>query len=105
MLLCGDRNVVGSMRSTTYNPIQNNGYGNAQHIAGTPCLGATCVMGTNWPATATAPAWTEKMHHEAGNVLLCDGSVQQLTSPRLRTQLRNSGDLTTTPGPNTLLFP
>ena len=105
MLLCGDRNVVGSMRSTTYNPIQNNGYGNAQHIAGTPCLGATCVMGTNWPATATAPAWTEKMHHEAGNVLLCDGSVQQLTSPRLRDQLRNSGDTTTAAGPNTLLFP
>jgi prepilin-type N-terminal cleavage/methylation domain-containing protein/prepilin-type processing-associated H-X9-DG protein len=100
MLLCGDRNIDGSQANPTYNSTINNGYGNAQHFSP-----AMIVEGTNFVATATAPAWTEKMHQEAGNVLLCDGSVQQLTSPRLRTQLRNSGDLTTTPGPNTLLFP
>jgi hypothetical protein len=34
-----------------------------------------------------------------------NGAVQQISSSGLRTQLRNSGDLTSTPGPNTLLFP
>jgi hypothetical protein len=48
------------------------------------------------------------MHQKNGNALITDGSVQQLSSAKLRDQLRNSGDPTPTtsiPGPNTLLFP
>ena len=63
------------------------------------------AMGTNFLATATAPCWTDKMHQKQGNVLLADGSVQQLSSSRLRDQLRNTGDTTTTTGVNTLMFP
>ena len=100
MLLCGDRNIYGSQAETAYNATVNNGYGNAQH--GSPM---TMIEGTNFIATATAPAWTGKIHQSQGNLLLCDASVQQISSSGLRTQLRNSGDLTTTPGPNTLLYP
>ena len=100
MLLCGDRNIDGSQASDTYNSTINNGYGNAQHTAP-----AMVIEGTNFVATAQAPCWTGKIHQSQGNLLLCDASVQQISSSGLRTQLRNSGDLTTTPGPNTLLYP
>jgi hypothetical protein len=33
------------------------------------------------------------MHQNAGNAALSDGSVQQLTSARLRETLSNSGDI------------
>jgi prepilin-type N-terminal cleavage/methylation domain-containing protein len=105
MTLAGDRNIDGDLQNTTYNATQNNGYGNAQHVAGSSCLGATCVMGTNWPTTATAPAWTAKIHQQQGNLLLADASVQQLSTSRLKDQLRNSQDTTTAPGANTFMFP
>jgi len=100
MLLCGDRNIDGSQANTTYNSTQNNGYGNAQHGSY-----ATIIEGTNFVAAATAPCWMGKIHQSQGNLLLCDASVQQISSSGLRTQLRNSGDLTSMPGPNTLLYP
>jgi len=37
------------------------------------------------------------MHQNNSNVLVTDGSVQQLSSARLRDQFRNSGDTTTSP--------
>ena len=38
--------------------------------------------------------WDEKgMHQNAGNAALADGSVQQLTSARLRETIQNSGDI------------
>jgi prepilin-type N-terminal cleavage/methylation domain-containing protein len=98
MLLAGDRNVYGSATLTTQPAsIPNNGYGNGPNVA----LG----MGTNWTGGAAVayPGWTEKMHQKNGNVLLSDGSVQQLSTARFREQCRNSGD-TSTPV-NTLLFP
>ena len=101
MLLCGDRNIYGGTGAfANYEPTQNNSYGDAQHLSP-----ATVIMGTNFASTALSPAWTGKMHQSQGNILLCDGSVQQISSSRLRDQLRNSGDMTQTPGPNTLLFP
>jgi prepilin-type N-terminal cleavage/methylation domain-containing protein len=105
MILSGDRNIDGDLQNTTYNATQNNGYGQSQHVAGSPCLGATCVMGTNWPAAATAPAWTAKIHQQQGNLLLADASVQQVSTSRLMTQLRDTQDTTTAPGPNTFMFP
>ena len=98
MLLAGDRNICGSSTLTLYPAVvPNNGYGDGPNQAVT--------MGSNFTALATAPAWTVgKMHQGQGNVALTDGSVQELSSPRLRGQLLNTGD-TSFPGPNELLFP
>ena len=102
MLLCGDRNIYGGTGSyARMTAAANNHYGDAQH--GSP---AEVVIGTNFVATANSPGWTGKIHRFQGNVLLCDGSVEQFySSARLRDQFLNSGDRTQTPGPNTLLFP
>jgi prepilin-type N-terminal cleavage/methylation domain-containing protein len=105
MFLAGDRNIFGSATVTTIPAtFPNNGYGNNACTA--------YGMGTNWPATATAPCWTDKMHQKNGNVLICDGSVQQWSSSKLRDGLRVSGDTTTAPAagggsgnPNVLMFP
>ena len=98
MLLAGDRNIQGFYNNTT-SPANVNGYGNAN--------ATEAAMGTNWgAATVNYPAWSpSKMHQGKGNVLLADGSVQQLDSVRLRQQLSTTRDTTLTPGPNTLLFP
>jgi len=97
MVLTTDRNIYGSSTLKTYptSMTANNGYGNDSHKA--------YSMGTNFVAADTAPAFTDKMHQKQGNVGLSDGSVQQLTSTRLRDQFRNSGDSSTPM--NTLLFP
>ncbi len=109
MLLCGDRNIYGGGASpyANYTATQNNGYGDANHPTLANPGPAMVWMGTNFPAGASqnSPGWTGTMHQQAGNLLLCDGSVQQVDSPHLRNALSNSGDTTTVPGPNTLLFP
>jgi prepilin-type N-terminal cleavage/methylation domain-containing protein/prepilin-type processing-associated H-X9-DG protein len=102
MPLTTDRNIYGSATITVLpsQVTQNAGYGNGP--------GSAYVMGTNFTPAATAPAWTQKMHQSQGNVGMVDGSVQQLTSARLRDQLKSSGDTASvpnSPGPNTLLFP
>jgi prepilin-type N-terminal cleavage/methylation domain-containing protein len=102
MVLTADRNIVGQGPTGTIPAtIPNSGYGNGP--------GTAMAMGTNFLAVGTAaPGWTQKMHQGQGNVGLSDGSVQQVSSTRLRDQFRNSGDTSSTPnspGPNTLLFP
>jgi prepilin-type N-terminal cleavage/methylation domain-containing protein len=99
MVLTVDRNIYGSQTIRDYpaNMTENNGYGNRS--------GSCLPMGTNFVAANTAPAFTDKLHQKQGNVGLSDGSVQQLTGTRLRDQFRNSGDTTTSPGQNVLLFP
>lgn len=100
MLLFGDRNIVGSATAQTLpNPIPNDGYGNSP-VNGS---GQTVVLGTNLMANATAPAWTDRMHLQQGNVLLTDGSVQGYSSAKFRDALRNTGDASA--NPNTLFFP
>jgi len=104
MLLTVDRNIFGGALNKVY-PVagvtQNGGVGNGPN----DCL----AMGTNFVAVDTAPAFTDKIHQKQGNVGLSDGSVQQLTSPRLRDQFRNSGDTTAagsgSPGINSISFP
>lgn len=57
-------------------------------------------LGTNH-TSRTGAGWTKDMHQNAGNVTLGDGSVQQLTTARLRVQLTQSGgtdNLTGFPG-------
>jgi prepilin-type N-terminal cleavage/methylation domain-containing protein/prepilin-type processing-associated H-X9-DG protein len=89
MALAGDRNIYGQGPGLTALPatFPGNGYGYPQTIA--------YAMGTNFIANAVTPCWTDKMHQKNGNVLLADGSVQQLSSSKLRDQFRNSGDTTT----------
>ena len=110
MLLAGDRNLYGSSALTIFGATQqtqNGGYGNSpDHGGASPSNAGACyAMGTNFAATASAPCWSTKTHQSQGNVLLADGSVQQLSSSRLRDQLRNTGDTTTTTGVNTIMFP
>jgi prepilin-type N-terminal cleavage/methylation domain-containing protein len=98
MLLAGDRNVYGSVTLLTAPAtMPNNGYGNGPN--------SVIAMGTNWAAGTlnVYPGWTDKMHQQNGNVLLSDGSAQQLSRARFREQLKNSGD-TSTPV-NMLIFP
>jgi prepilin-type processing-associated H-X9-DG protein len=105
MMLAGDRNIYGyAPGSATLPAALPNPYGNAEN--------STCGMGTNFVAGAQTPEWTDaKTHQKNGNALLADGSVQQLSSPRLRDQLRNSGDQTQAGAdfganyPNRLMFP
>lgn len=107
MILTSDRNIYGTSPGSTTLPATygTTGYGWSGQVASGTCVG----LGTNFtPATVVTPLWTEKMHQKQGNVGLSDGSVQQLSSSRLREQLRNSGDTSSTPtspGPNALLFP
>ena len=96
MLLVGDRNIVGKAPGGPLpNPLPGGGFGNVGAVA----LGAMFTTGTQ------TPSWTDKVHRGQGNVLLCDGSAQQVSSFRLRELLKNSGDATTSPGTNTILFP
>jgi len=104
MLLTVDRNIFGAANNKVYPPLgvtQNGGVGNGPN--------EVLAMGTNFVAADTAPAFTDKIHQKQGNVGLSDGSVQQLTSPRLRDQFRNSGDTTApgagSPGINSIMFP
>jgi prepilin-type N-terminal cleavage/methylation domain-containing protein/prepilin-type processing-associated H-X9-DG protein len=46
-------------------------------------------IGTNHTA-AQGAGWTKDLHQNAGNIALGDGSVQQVTTARLREQLKNS---------------
>jgi prepilin-type N-terminal cleavage/methylation domain-containing protein/prepilin-type processing-associated H-X9-DG protein len=99
MLLAGDRNIVGQAPGGNVpNPVPGGGFGNVGAVA----------LGTNFNAITQTPAWTDKIHRGHGNVLMTDGSAQQVSSARLRELLRNSGDTSGTPaspGPNTILFP
>jgi prepilin-type N-terminal cleavage/methylation domain-containing protein len=99
MLLVGDRNIVGQgPGGNSPSPIPGGGFGNV----------GTVALGTNFNATTQVPAWTEKIHRANGNVLMSDGSAQQVSSARLRDLLRNTGDRSgapSSPGANTILFP
>lgn len=99
MWMAGDRNIVGQAPGDQFpNPIPGGGFGNVGAVA----------LGTNFNAGVQTPAFTDRIHRNAGNVVLTDGSVQQLNSSRIRESLRNTGDTSgapSSPGPNTMLFP
>ncbi|HWX19939.1 MAG TPA: prepilin-type N-terminal cleavage/methylation domain-containing protein [Candidatus Binatia bacterium] len=110
MFLAGDRNIVGQGPGVAIlpNPVPNNGYGGGNN--GQYC---SVALGTNFQGNVVTPAWTDKLHQKNGNVLICDGSVQQLSSSRMRDALRVTGDINTAaadvasnpPNPNTVMFP
>ena len=99
MLLVGDRNIVGSAPGGPLpSPIPASGYGNVGAVA----------LGTNFNSGTQTPAWTDRIHRGNGDVLLSDGSAQQVNSTKLRELLRSTGDTSgapSSPGPNTILFP
>ena len=84
MLLSGDRNL-------TNGPAQ---WGTVH--AALPALTQGLLMrffGTVAGNPAGGAGWDDKMHVAAGNICLADGSVQQVTGPRLREQLRTTDDV------------
>lgn len=80
MLLSGDRNIGNSPTTTPPSAL----------------LAGRQVIGTN-PIDI---AWSDRIHQQAGNIGLSDGSVQQVTRQLLYQQFRTSGD-----AENVLLFP
>ena len=100
MLLSGDRNIYGPSSGQN----NNNGYGNSPSSPG-DASGFMVAMTTNINVQNGNGGWTDKVHTKQGNVTMADGSVQQFSSLALRQALRVTGDTTTVPGPNTILFP
>jgi len=100
-ILSGDRNITNSLGST---PATFDG------SAGTTGAGTTkgvrvILKGTGAGGTVvnTTLGYNGKVHQNAGNLLLGDGSVQQLTSGRLREQVRDS--IQSTGGNEEWIFP
>jgi prepilin-type N-terminal cleavage/methylation domain-containing protein len=62
---------------------------------GTPIKNAILELTTNHPA-----GWTDETHHKVGNILLSDGSVQQVSQTGLRSAVQNTSVFT-----NRLLMP
>lgn len=84
MLLSMDRNITN---------MQTSGTGGGQLIQPNYTTASQYGnLGTNQPAIGGA-GWSDDMHQNNGNAALGDGSVQGLSSTRLKDQLRNSGDL------------
>ena len=83
-LMAGDRNVT-------------NGGGTAVARADID-VSMVIKLGTNHTATIGA-GWSKDLHQNQGDVVLGDGSVQQVSSSRLKDQLKTSE------GDNTLAFP
>ncbi len=86
-ILSGDRNIGTGATGN----VPNSDYGYS-YAAGT-ATGADINLSTN---VAAAPGstyqFTDKMHLKQGNIALGDGSVQQVTSSRFRTELLKNVD-------------
>ena len=101
MVLAGDRNIGPQ---NNLNPPQPAGYG---WDSGAGRQGVIYPLGTNSNGGTLGSfaqvGWTvDKLHQKNGNILITDGSVQQVTTAKLQFLLQNSGDLS---GGNTVLFP
>lgn len=100
MLLSGDRNIYGGEGNGAQTvETANGGYGNSPaNLNGAGPI----TMGTNITTTPLSLVnWTSKIHQKNGNILIADGHVEQVSSPKLREALRNSQDL----NKNLLVFP
>jgi len=81
MLLAGDRNLTNGSPLVLFNApngyfVRLGGGGKTEQLPDDP-MGA---------------GWSKHLHRGIGNVVMVDGSVQQLTARRLREQLRRSGE-------------
>lgn len=85
-ILSGDRNLTNGVGS---NPVQFNGdTGNSTARIKVVIL---APAGSPIRTVNTTAGFTAGIHQNAGNFLLGDGSVQQVTSGRAREQLRDGG--------------
>jgi len=97
-ILSGDRNITNLANKLPTDP---------DNIANTAAASVVLLKQadgqkiTTLAATA-APAYTGKIHNNAGNLLLGDGSVQQVTSGRMKEQLRDAANAI---GDQTFAFP
>jgi prepilin-type N-terminal cleavage/methylation domain-containing protein len=100
-LLSGDHNMgPATAGNDDLSPVTTAIWGNGAGSAMSTTAGTT----TNNPSAA----WADNGHQKQGNVVLSDGSVQQLTIAKLREALRNTGDSSSNiggSGPNRLAFP
>jgi prepilin-type N-terminal cleavage/methylation domain-containing protein len=85
MVLASDRNLTNNAPNTLAFPANGANF--------LPFPGGIFALGTNQTATAGV-GWSSAVHQNHGNALLTDGSVQPLSSSRLREQFVNSGDST-----------
>jgi len=73
MNLAADRNILGN----------EGGHCNVANIDGVTLL---------TPCTGVMPGWDNRIHNNAGDLVLVDGSVQQATAARLATFFTETGD-------------
>jgi prepilin-type N-terminal cleavage/methylation domain-containing protein len=101
MFLSGDRNIGATTTEGDWGYSYGGPSGSTSDGGG-----AAYGLGTN---AAAAPllnlGWTTKMHNNAGNVGVADGSVQQESENGLRAFANHTADTTAFGGPNFLLFP
>ncbi len=81
MILAGDRNLTNGTPKLDFNAAKSS----------------IVRLGGSKPTeqvanTATGAGCNNNLHQNSGNIGLSDGSVQQVTGPRVREQLKNSGD-------------
>lgn len=91
MILSSDRNITNSQTSSGVSGVVGT------PIPITPAAGAQGIIAnltTNQPGTTAnmKAGWSDKIHQNAGNCVMGDGSVQQLSSARFLDALKNSGD-------------
>jgi prepilin-type N-terminal cleavage/methylation domain-containing protein len=98
-ILAGDRNIYGPASA----PTANAGYGNG--LSPTTAGGGSIALTTNAVLLNNVGYTPLKMHQGNGNMLMSDGSLEQLSSARLRQVLGATGDSTATPGQNVMWFP
>jgi prepilin-type N-terminal cleavage/methylation domain-containing protein len=79
-ILSGDRN----MSDGTAANLASYGYSGTRYNMS---AGANGVIGIGGGSGATAKQWSDKMHQKQGNIALGDGSVQQVSSAKLRSEI------------------
>jgi prepilin-type N-terminal cleavage/methylation domain-containing protein len=95
-IMMGDENI-GNVNTAANAPAS---YGFTQTTTGgTPSkVAAVLLQAVAWGAANNAWAWTQNdFHGKAGNLLIADGSVQQVTVSGLHTALANSTNTVPTP--------
>ena len=98
MFLSGDRNLGSTAQGGP-----NGAYGYSLDNATISTLGYALYINTT---QSGAVQWTQKMHNQAGNIGLADGSVQQTSTLSLKGLIANTGDPATTgTGQNWIMLP
>ena len=80
MILSGDHNIGDA--------------GSAVNGAATTLYSVVTTFGQTGNIGNPSAGWSDKQHVRSGNVALCDGSVQQLVTPKLQQLFKESGDVT-----------